>query len=359
MRILDRYVVRQLIPVWVWFLVVCVFLACLIDLFGHLDEILRYRVPAETVWRYYLNFMPVVFVRASPIALLLSAAFIASRLSRHQELLAISASGTSWLRASVPFAFVGWLAALAVLAVNELVVPRASATYERLRQEAFRGRASELLLENVAVMDVSNRLYHARQLNMKRRELSDLTVIEHDRQNRPVKSLYAPRAIWTRHGWLLLYGTIYWVGADGRLQGTPEPFVERLIAYPVTPDSFAQPEMRPETMSYAQLRGLIRRLRHTPITNVRRYTAELTAKITLPLTNLLVCLIGFVGGTEPHLRGQLRGLGISLGRGLLYYLGVGFCQGIAKTWPVPVIVAMWAPHVAAAWWCVKRLKATR
>jgi LPS export ABC transporter permease LptG len=359
MRILDRYVVRQLIPVWVWFLVVCVFLACLIDLFGHLDEILRYRIAAATVWSYYVNFAPVVFVRAAPIALLLSAAFVAARLSRHQELLAISASGTSWLRAGVPFLFVGWLASLTVLAVNDLVVPRASMIYERLRQEAFRGHASEQILENVAVMDVLNRLYHARQLDLKKRELLDLTVIEHDWHNAPVKNLYAQRAIWTRHGWLLLYGTIYRVGAGGLLQGSPEPFVERLVAYPVTLEAFAQPEMRPETMSYAQLRRLIQRLRHTRIKNVRRYRAELMAKLTLPFTNLVVCLIGFVGATQPQLRGQLRGLGVSLGRGLLYYLGVGLCQGIAKTWPVPVLVVMWAPHAAALWWCVRRLKARR
>src|SRR3989338_7749977 len=86
MRILDRYTVRQLLPVWLWCLTVFILLSCLIDLFEHLDEILRYHIPVKTIWQYYLNFIPLVVVRASPLALLFSAAFVSTRLVRHQEL---------------------------------------------------------------------------------------------------------------------------------------------------------------------------------------------------------------------------------------------------------------------------------
>ena len=52
MRILDRYVVRQLIPVWVWCIIVFLFLSCLIDLVEHLDEILRYHIRGRVVVQY-------------------------------------------------------------------------------------------------------------------------------------------------------------------------------------------------------------------------------------------------------------------------------------------------------------------
>ena len=178
MRILDRYAVRQLLPVWIWCLTIFIFLSCLIDLFEHLDEILRYHVTGRTLVQYYANFVPFVFVRASPLALLLSAAFIASRLTRHQEFLAMNASGTSLLRASVPFLFVGWVASLCVFVVNDRVVPRTSQAYERLRQDIFRSRGATQVVENVAVMDSFNRLYHARELDRTAGELRDLTILE-------------------------------------------------------------------------------------------------------------------------------------------------------------------------------------
>ena len=353
MRILDRYVARQLLPVWLWCLVVFLFLSCLIDLFEHLDEILRYHIPAATVWQYYLNFAPLVFVRASPLALLLGGSFVAGRLSRYQELLAMNASGISLLRAGVPFLFVGWLASLAVFAVNDLVVPQTSAAYERLRQEAFRGRQPEEIVDNVAIMDAFNRLYHAQHLDVENRELRGLTILEHDRENRPIKNVYAARALWTRHGWVLLHGTIYRVGPRGTLLGEPESFVERVYHYPVTAASFSEPETRPETMRYSQLRLMILRLRQMGMKNVRRYQVELAAKLTLPLMNLVVALIAFTGSTQPQLRGTLKGLGLSLAWGLAYYFGVGFGEGIAKKGllGLPAVIAAWAPHVLAVGWC--------
>ncbi len=358
MRILDRYAVRQVLPVWLWCLIVFIFLSCLIDLFEHLDEILRYHIPMAIVLQYYVNFVPFVFVRASPLALLLSAAFVATRLSRHQELLAMNASGTSLLRASVPFVFVGWLASLLVFVVNDRVVPRTAAVYEEIQQEFFHGRSAQTTLENVAVTDPFNRLYHARELNLKTKELSSLTVLEHDVHNRPTKNLYASRAIWTPHGWLLLYGTIYRVGPKGALRGDPEPFTERLITYPVTPDSFRQPEARPETMRYSQLRLLISRLKQIGLTNVRRYEVELMSKLTLPLMNLVMCLIAFAGSTQPQLRGNLRGLGLSLGWGMAYYIGVGFAEGMGKKglFLVPLFLTDSAPHLLAIWWCLRILR---
>ena len=358
MRILDRYAARQLLPVWIWCLLVFVFLSCLIDLFEHLDEVLRYHIPAKTVLRYYLNFTPFVIVRASPLALLLSSAFVATRFSRHQELLAMNASGTSLLRASVPFLFVGWLASLCIFVVNDCVVPRTSVAYEQIRRDAFRGTHSKQVAENVAIMDSFNRLYHARELDLKGKELHDLTILEHDWHNRPTKSLYASRAIWTKHGWLLLHGTIYRVGPRGILRGDPEPFVERLISYPVTPESFSQPETRPETMRYDQLRLLITRLKQTGIVNVRRYQVELVSKLTSPLMNLVVCLIGFAGSTQPQLRGHLKGLGMSLGWGVLYYVVVAIGQGIGREglFFMPVLVAVWVPHLLTVWWCFRLLR---
>ena len=356
MRILDRYPAKQLVPVWVWCIIVFVFLSCVIDLFEHLDDILRYHVKGKIVFQYYLNFMPLVFVRASPIALLLSSAFISTRLVRYHELLAMSASGTSRPRASVPFIFVGWLIGLLVFAANELVVPRTTAIYERLRNEAFRGKRQTQIIENVTYMDPANRLYHARSFDPKHHELSELTILEHDESNRPRVTINARQAIYTPHGWLLLYGTISKLQPGGALAGNPIPFVERLIEYPVTPDNFRQSDMELQTLQYTQLREIVRRLRSIGITNVRRYLVEMTAKATIPLMSVIVCLIGFVGSTRQSTRGPLRGLGTSLLWGLGYYIAVAIGQGMGTQGLLPVWLVVWLPHVTALGCCVYALK---
>lgn len=356
MRILDRYSARQVIPVWLWCILLFVFLTCIIDLFGRLDEILQYRIPIDTVGRYYLSLIPLVFVKASPLALLFGAAFIATRLVRHQELLAMNASGTSLMRASVPFVFVGWLVSVVVFVVNEQVVPPSAVVYERLQEEMYAGKKSKGTLENAVTMDAMNRLYHARTCDPKQQELTDLTVLEHDAANRPKKTINAKRAILTRHGWLLLYGTLSRLNPNGSLNGFPEPFVERVVDWPVTIRSFSHPETQPETLSFSQLRRMIQRLESIGVTNVRRYAVELAAKITLPLMNLVIALIGFIGATRPTTRGQLRGLGTSLLWGTAYYLGVAVSQAVGTEGFVPALLAAWLPHLIALGVCWRLLR---
>lgn len=356
MRIFDRYVVKQLLPAWVWCLIIFLFLSCLIDMFGHLDEILRYKIPPDTVLIYYACFMPMVFVQASPIALLFATSFISTRLTRYQEFLAINASGTSPLRVSLPFLFVGWIASICVFAANETIVPMTTATYERIKVEAFRDDKKAHTVDNVALLDNANRLYHARELNLDAQELADLTVLEHDWRNRPTKSLYSSRAIWTKHGWLLLYGTIYRMGQGGRLRGEPQPFVERLIPFPVSPHSFLEPEAKPETMRYGQLRSLIERLEQTGITHLRRQRVELASKLSMPFLNLIVCFLAFVASTQPALRGNLKGLGMSLAWGIAFYIVVAACYALTKQWPIPIAVGLWMPYVAVSVWCVMTLQ---
>ena len=353
MRTLDRYLARQLFPVWLWCMVVFLFISCLVDLFGHLDEILQYRVALPVLLQYYLNFLPIIFIRSCPLAMLFGTAFVATRLARYHEVLAMNAGGISLIRMSIPFLFIGWLISLLVFFVNERIVPRTSATFERLRQETFHGHFDQIHLENIAIMDDANRLYHARVFDSSRDELTDLTILEHDEHNHPKRSLYAHQAFYTPKGWLLRYGTVTRVDAQGALIGEPQPFFERLSALPVTPDSFKQSERNPDLLRIAQLRQLIYHLKRLGITNVRHYEVELAAKLAFPLMNLVICLIGFVGATTRHRRGHLQGLGISLLWGMAYYVGVAIGHGAGKDGLLPALAAVWLPHLLATAWTVR------
>jgi len=45
---------------------------------------------------------------------------------------------------------------------------------------------------------------------------------------------------------------------------------------------------------------------------------------------------------------------------LLYYVAVGFCEGIGKRglFLIPVLVAVSLPHLLAVWWCLRMLRRT-
>ncbi|MHB1307863.1 MAG: LptF/LptG family permease [Limisphaerales bacterium] len=128
MRLLDRYLLRELlIPLgyclggflifWVTF-----------DLFAELEGFLRRRLLARDIAEYYLIRTPELLVNVTPIALLLALLYSLTNHARHQEITAIRAAGVSLGRLCIPYMGVGVVLSLGVFALNELWVPEANDT---------------------------------------------------------------------------------------------------------------------------------------------------------------------------------------------------------------------------------------
>src|SRR5438093_13280022 len=98
MRLLDRYLLRELlIPLgfclggflifWISF-----------DLFSSLKELQDHKLHAGDIIAYYLAKTPEFLVLVLPVALLLALLYTLTNHARHHELTAIRAAGISWWR---------------------------------------------------------------------------------------------------------------------------------------------------------------------------------------------------------------------------------------------------------------------
>ena len=123
MRLLDRYLLRELLVPLGYCL--CGFLLLWItsDLFVKLGEFQRKGLVARDIAEYYLVILPEFLVLVLPIALLLALLYALTNHARHQEITAIRAAGVSLWRLSLPYFGVGLLASLALFAANEFWVP--------------------------------------------------------------------------------------------------------------------------------------------------------------------------------------------------------------------------------------------
>ena len=206
MRILDRYLVRQFILPCLWCLMTFVVMTVIVDLFEHLDEIVSRHIPFEMCLRYYASFIPLIYVKTSPMAMLIATTFVLGNLHRHQEIIAMKASGISLAHIISPLVALGLLASASVFAVNEYVVPSASRIYERLQQEAFerpQQGEQQRLRENVTLLGRHNRLFHAQRFDPVNCTLFDLTVLEHDEEGALTGKIFAQQAQWDGQRWRL------------------------------------------------------------------------------------------------------------------------------------------------------------
>src|SRR5271170_135870 len=123
MRLLDRYLFRELLTPLAYCLGGLVLLGDCFTLFGELEKLQERKLHLLDVLEYSAAITPEFLVVVLPITLLLALLYTLTNLSRSNEITAMRAAGISLLRICAPFFAAGCALSVALFALNELVVP--------------------------------------------------------------------------------------------------------------------------------------------------------------------------------------------------------------------------------------------
>ncbi|HNQ87752.1 MAG TPA: LptF/LptG family permease [Verrucomicrobiota bacterium] len=126
MRLLDRYLLRELLVPLGYCLTGFFVFWVTFDLVAQLDEFQRRELLPGDIAAYYLVKTPEVLVTVVPVGLMLALLYALTQHARHQELTAMRAAGLSLWRLSVPHLGVGIVLGAALFGLNEYAVPDAN-----------------------------------------------------------------------------------------------------------------------------------------------------------------------------------------------------------------------------------------
>src|SRR5438270_12744927 len=133
MRLLDRYLLRELLAPLGYCL--CGFLIFWVfsDLFSTLTEFQKKKLLPWDIAEYYLVSTPEFLVVVVPIALLLALLYALTNHARHHEITAMRAAGISLWRLCLPYWAVGLTATGLLYLMNEYWAPGASDAAEAMK----------------------------------------------------------------------------------------------------------------------------------------------------------------------------------------------------------------------------------
>jgi lipopolysaccharide export system permease protein len=148
MRLLDRYLLRELLIPLGYCLVGFWIFWVAFDLFAELDELQDHKLRVLDVGHYYLIKAPEFLVIVLPIALLLALLYALTNHARHHEITAIRAAGIGLWRLSLPYLAVGLAASAVLFLMNEYWVPDSSERAEQLKARRA-GAAPRHMIQNL------------------------------------------------------------------------------------------------------------------------------------------------------------------------------------------------------------------
>jgi lipopolysaccharide export system permease protein len=132
MRLLDRYLLRELLVPFSYCLFGFLILYTSFDLLEQLSDFQKLKMTPGDILAFYAIKTPEVLVVILPIVFLLALLFALTNHARHHEITAIRAAGVSLFRLSIPYLSVGLILSGIVLFVNEVWVPRSLEAAEEI-----------------------------------------------------------------------------------------------------------------------------------------------------------------------------------------------------------------------------------
>ncbi|HZT23285.1 MAG TPA: LptF/LptG family permease [Verrucomicrobiae bacterium] len=372
MRLLDRYVLRELLTPLGYALGGFLVFWISWDLFNELQEMQERKLHLPDVLEYVAAMTPEFLATILPIALLLALLFALTHHARHQELTAMRAAGVSLWRICAPYFLVGLVAGAAVFTLNEYVVPRSTDWAREILQryvqkpDDFSMRRQFHGFVNVP----ARRVWKFDEFRPAAAELIAPEVI----QTLPDGSqwvLRAARAVWTNGQWTFYHAQEF-VQANERSPFVPRPETN-VLTLPAFRETPRQITVEMKISAYESLGKHKADISIADILSHLQFTGdgagargdsgwlltELHTRLAAPWTCLVVVLMAIPFGAASGRRNLFAGVAGSLFICFAFFVVQKVAYALGAGGHLPGWLAAWLPNLIfglAGLWLTARVR---
>lgn len=347
MRVLDRYLLRELfIPIFICSLTL-VFLVLIADLFDNLDSLLKNRTPLFLLFRYYLMLSPFAFIQTIPWATLLGTVYLLVSFNFHNEIIAMKVAGLEITTILRPIVFLGFLIGISTFLIGDLLVPKTFRSANEIREvyiEKKRDKSEGKVYQNVTYYSGGNQLQYYRFFNYGKSEVEDAILLWLDPASRNARrKMVAKRGAWQgRKDWLFENVTEYEMDPQGRILGEPRNFPTKTYAdVQVTPEDLRYAASETYFLSIKELKNYIQKLRENGIKTYNE-KVEQHYRLSSPWHSLVMMLIA-VPLLSPTRSKKIIAFNVLICLGIVFVFHVAGAMALAlgKTGRLPPFLSAW------------------
>lgn len=346
MTILDRYILRQIIEMFIMGVFIFTSIIFASDTFITLiKQIALYGIPFKVALMIIILNLPSVFVMTIPMGVLLATVMTLNKLSLASEITVMRSCGIGLNRIAKPIFIFSLIMCIASFVINETVVPVTTKQSKDLalwslgQKNIPEGKQNFIFKE---LKDNGNlkRLFYVG--NCKDKVLHNITVLDLSKSD-TIQVLQAQDGSTSPSGWEFNRGAIYTVAQEGKILNTT--FFEKSIA------QFGIDLSRELSQSVAKEHNFTSLLRYiiknsSKIKGQRNlYLIELNDKIALPITTIVLVLVGVpLAITPPRVRYN-RGFLFSILVLFAYYLIRALSLSFGEEGSLPPFFAAWMANI--------------
>jgi len=340
---IDLYIIKKYLGTFFLAIALIISISMIFDVSENIDDFITKNAPLKAIiLDYYLNFIPYYANLFSALFTFIAVIFFTSKMAYNSEIIAILASGVSYMRLMRPYMIASGVIAIMSWVLGNFVIP--SATDARVN---FRNTYINNEFVNVDKnihRQLEPGMYVYMQSYNNRLDVGYKFSIEKFEGKKLITKLIAESIKWDREKKKWVIQNYYVRDMRG-----PQEVVKTGTAMDTTlrmlPADFGQQNAKEETMDYWQINAYIKDLKLRGVDNVARYEQESYKRTAGPVSTFILSVIG-VSLASRRMRG---GLGIHLGLGLLLSFSYIMFMQVSTIFAVKVgfnaLLAVWLPNM--------------
>jgi LPS export ABC transporter permease LptG/LPS export ABC transporter permease LptF len=353
-RLLDAYVVREFLGMFVIVLGSFVLLMLVFTGFELVGDIIRNHVPLGMLGDYLFNLAPSMIYNITPLAILIAVLVTFGVLNRNSEIVAMKATGISLYRLVIPIVSIAAILAIALFVFDDYYLPAANRRQEFLRS-TIKGRPPQTFLhpEEKWMFGQSGpgepaHIFYYQFFDRDDDAFANLSVFEFNPTTFALsRRIFASRAVWDdkTETWHFLNG---WVrDIDPNRRDYKEFKTTTFSEIREDPGYFKKENLQSQEMNFQQLKGYIRDLRQSGFDTMRLRVA-LWHKLAYPLIAIIMALLAIPFALSMGRRGSLTGIAVAISVALAYWVVDGLFGAMGNVNYLPAALAAWSPDILFA-----------
>ncbi|HIE44114.1 MAG TPA: YjgP/YjgQ family permease [Candidatus Omnitrophica bacterium] len=344
MKLLDRYLSRHFLPSYVLAGVVFSLFYCLVDLLSNLGEFMEKQAYFIEMIRFYLFFLPLLWLKLSPLAILIGVWFSVGHLAEDREIMAMRLCGISIFRIIAPLLSIVLIISLASLGMSLQLAPWC----EEKKAEIWKGkiqREEEYLykIRKNFIFTSQGAIYFVKYFNESEGKMSQIQIVDRDVSENTERRISSREALWHNGRWVLRDGIERIFDTEGGLRKA-EKFRRKELSLSLTPHELWLYNRSPSFIPTSKIRIYLTEYKKNPA-SLYPYWAEFHARFSLPFINFTILVLSIPFCLLSLHQSTVGRIGWVLGFFLLYYFFFSLMVAASERGIILPPVGIWLPNI--------------
>lgn len=344
MTILDRYISREFLKIFLLMMASFALLYLIIDFFGRIRMFLSNHATFNQISAHFAYGIPQIISHTLPVAVLLSTLLTFGMLSRHHEIVAMKSNGLSLYRISLPIFVLAGIVCILSFLFNEFITPLANQKAKYIEfVEVKKQHKTGFFKQNQLWYRSRNAIYNFAFFDSTTDTLRGITIYHFDPAFNLSVRVDAREASWKDGRWHF---------KDVLTTNLPHgtfPVIERVpskvIDLPEKPVDFKIVQKDTDEMGYLELRTYIGKL-IAEGHDASRYLVDMHGKIAFSIVSLIMAVIGVSFSLRTERSGGVAAsIGVGIVIGFSYWIFHAFTLTLGRSLTLPPLLAAWAANI--------------